>query len=122
YEEATSRGKFLWGVLPDALMIDGVDTRTADAVGQFRRLIDQFRDLPPKTTVAQVVVMVLEKTAYRDSLVKQYPDPTERESRLASLEEIINAAADYDKSRRRSSPPSLGGFLDDMLLSERDDS
>ncbi len=120
YEEATSRGKFLWDVLPDALVIDGVDANTAEAVGQFRRLIEQFRNLPPKTTVAQIVAMVLEKTAYRDSLVKQYPDPAERESRLASLEEIINAAANYDKNRRTKSP-SLSGFLDDMLLNERDD-
>jgi ATP-dependent DNA helicase UvrD/PcrA len=122
YEEATSRGKFLWEILSDALVVDGVDTRTADAVAQFRRLIDQFRSLPPKTAVAQIVAQVIDKTAYRDALVKQYPDPTERETRLASLEEIVNAAANYDKNRRASSPPSLGGFLDDMLLSERDDS
>jgi len=122
YEEATSRGKFLWDVLPDALVIDGVDAKTAHAVAHFRGLIDAFRNLPPKTTVAQTVAHVLDKTAYRDVLVKQYPDPMERESRLASLEEIINAAANYDKARRASSPRSLSGFLDDMLLSERDDS
>ena len=28
-DEATSRGKFLWDVLPDALVIDGVDAKTA---------------------------------------------------------------------------------------------
>ncbi len=122
YEEATSRGKFLWDVLPDALVIDGVDAKTAHAVAGFRRMIEEFGNLPPKTTVAQIVHAVLEKTAYRDALVKQYPDPAERETRLASLEEILNAAANYDKNRRRASPPSLSGFLDDMLLSERDDS
>jgi DNA helicase-2/ATP-dependent DNA helicase PcrA len=40
---------------------------------------------------------------------------------LASLEEIINAAASYDKSRSRKKA-SLSDFLDDMLLSDRDDS
>jgi DNA helicase-2/ATP-dependent DNA helicase PcrA len=64
---------------------------------------------------------VIDKTKYRDSLVKLYPDPTERESRLASLEEIVNAAASYEKNRRAHSPAELSGFLDDMLLSERDD-
>jgi DNA helicase-2/ATP-dependent DNA helicase PcrA len=120
FEEATARGKFLWDVLPDALVIDGVDARTAHAVAQFRRLIEEFRNQPPKTTVAQIVAMVLANTAYRDSLVKLYPDSAERETRLASLEEIINAAANYDKNRRTKSP-SLSGFLDDMLLNERDD-
>ena len=120
YEEATSRGKFLWDVLPDALVIDGVDAKTSHAVAEFRRLVDELRNQPPKTTVAQIVALVLAKTAYRDSLVKLYPDPAERETRLASLEEIINAAANYDKSRR-SKAGGLSGFLDDMMLNERDD-
>jgi DNA helicase II / ATP-dependent DNA helicase PcrA len=122
-EEATSRGKFLWGVLPDALAVGGVDAKTAAAVAQFYRLIEELRSQPvKKVSVAKIVEQVLAKTEYRDSLIKQYPDPNERESRLASLEEIVNAAANYDKNRRTSSPPSLSGFLDDMLLNERDDS
>jgi DNA helicase II / ATP-dependent DNA helicase PcrA len=121
-EEATTRGKFLWDVLPDALVIDGIDAKTAAAVGEFRRLMESLREQPDKKiSVAQITQRVLEKTGYRDSLIKLYPDPAERESRMASLEEIINAAANYDKSRRRNSPPSLSGFLDDMLLNERED-
>jgi len=121
-EEATSRGKFLWDVLPDALVVDGVDTKTAAAVAQFRRLIEELSTLPEKFSVAQLVAKVIEKTSYRDALVKLYSDPTERETRLASLEEIINAAASYDNNRRAKSRKSLSDFLDDMLLNERDDS
>ena len=122
-EEATARGKFLWDVLPDALVVDGVDSKTAAAVAEFVRLIEDLRNPPEKkVTVAGTVQRVLAKTEYRDSLVKLYPDPAERETRLASLEEILNAAASYDKSRRSSTARSLHGFLDDMLLNERDDS
>jgi ATP-dependent DNA helicase UvrD/PcrA len=149
-EEATARGKFLWDVLPDALAIDGVDAKTAAAVSQFRRLIEQLRtpsEIGMGISIAQLTNQVLDKTGYRDALVKQYPEPAERETRLASLEEIINAAANYDKSRRnaRGSNASsarsgstarkgiaaekapdpfrqLSDFLDDMLLNERDDS
>jgi DNA helicase-2/ATP-dependent DNA helicase PcrA len=120
-EEATSRGQFLWDVLPDALVLDGVDARTAAAVAQFRRLMEAFRNRDAKMSLAQLVAQVIDKTNYRDAIVKLYPDPTERESRLASLEEIVNAAASYEKNCRKS-PPDLAGFLDDMLLSERDDS
>ncbi len=120
YEEATARGKFLWDVLPDALVIDGVDAKTAQAVGEFRRLIEEFRNESTTTTVAKIIGLVLEKTAYRDSLTKLYPDPAERETRMASLEEIINAAASYDKKRRAKSE-SLSGFLDDIMLNERED-
>ena len=106
------------------MLIDGVDAKTAAAVAQFRQpdRRDSRNQPDKKMSVAQIVNQVLAKTDYRDALVKLYPDPTERESRLASLEEIVNAAANYDKNRRASSPPSLSGFLDDMLLNERDDS
>jgi DNA helicase-2/ATP-dependent DNA helicase PcrA len=121
-EKATAHGKFLWDVLPNALAVDGVDAKTAQAVAQFRRLIEEFRGRDSKTSIAQLVSQVLEKTKYRDALLKLYPEPTEREARLASLEEIVNAAANYEKSNRSKSQDALSGFLDDMLLSERDDS
>jgi DNA helicase-2/ATP-dependent DNA helicase PcrA len=121
-EEATVQGKFLWDVLPDALAVDGVDAKAAQAIAQFRRLIENFRDRDHKTSIAQLVAQVLEKTKYRDAMLKLYPEPAECEARLASLEEIVNAAASYEKNARSKSQTTLSGFLDDMLLSERDDS
>jgi DNA helicase-2/ATP-dependent DNA helicase PcrA len=141
FDEAAARGKFLWEVLPEALVVDGVDAKTAAALAQFRRLIEELRAMAVNASVAQLVAAVLDKTAYRDSLAKLYPDPADREARLASLEEITNAAATYDKmgsgtfsarkaraprtgNRREKSPDPLAhlsGFLDDMLLNERDD-
>jgi len=121
-DEAASHGKVLWEVLPDALVVDGVDAKTADAVARFRHLIDEFRAQLGKISLVQLIEQMLQKTNYRDALVKLYPDPTERETRLASLEGIVNAAASYEKNRRASAPPTLAGFLDDMLLGDRDDS
>jgi DNA helicase II / ATP-dependent DNA helicase PcrA len=121
-EEATAHGKFLWDVLPDVLAVDGIDAKTAQAVAQFRRLIEDFRGRDHTTSIAQLVSQVLDNTKYRDALLKLYPEPTEREARLASLEEIVNAAASYGKANRSTSHDALSGFLDDMLLSERDDS
>ena len=66
----------------------------------FAGSIDEFRNRDAKTGLAQLVSQVIDKTNYRDALVKLYPDATERESRLASLEEIVNAAASYEKNRR----------------------
>jgi DNA helicase-2/ATP-dependent DNA helicase PcrA len=121
-EGAISAGKPLWDALPEALVIEGIDAKTAAAATQFRRLIDELRALADKLSIEQLLAAVLQKTGYRDAMAKLYADPMERESRLASLEEIINAAASYDKSRSRARKRSLTDFLDDMLLSERDDS
>jgi DNA helicase-2/ATP-dependent DNA helicase PcrA len=118
---AASQGKLLWDVLPDALSIDGIDAKTADAIARFRNLIDEFRAQAGKVGIVGLIAQILQKTAYRDVLVKLYPDPAERESRLASLEEIINAAASYEKNHRAATQPTLAGFLDDILLADRDD-
>jgi DNA helicase-2/ATP-dependent DNA helicase PcrA len=120
-DEATSHGKMLWDVLPNALAVDGVDAKTADAVKRFARMIDDFRGQFESLGVSQLIPHVLEKTAYHDSLAKLYPDPNERDSRLAALEEIVNAAAGYEKQRSKKSPASLSGFLDDLMMSEWDD-
>ena len=119
-DEATAQGKFLWDVLADAIVVDSIDAKTSDAVGRFVRLIETLRAAEKKLGIAALVAQVINDTAYRDSLQKLYPDPAECETRLASLEEIINAAASYEANRRKSS--SLAGFLDDVLLNERDDS
>ncbi|MCH7753174.1 MAG: ATP-binding domain-containing protein, partial [Planctomycetes bacterium] len=60
-----------------------------------------------------------DKTGYHRELERTYPDPNDREARTASLEEIINTAANY---QQHSSEPTLRGFLDDLALGTRDSS
>jgi len=159
-EEAASRGKFLWEVLGDAVVIDGIDAKTAAAVGAFRRIVEEFREGAARRPLAQLVAQVVERIGYRDLLAKVYPDPMEREARLASLEEIVNAAASYDERIVAGRPGGIGwnhlgrrgqrsatrrpvvgreqasaqgsegdaqlgdlrGFLDELLVGERDES
>jgi DNA helicase-2/ATP-dependent DNA helicase PcrA len=120
-DEATRQGKFLWDVLADAIVVDGIDAKTSDSVQRFVQLIEKFRAELSKHSIAQLVAHVINETAYRDMLAKLYPDPQERESRYNSLEEIINAAASYE-SRRSKKSVCLSGFLDDVMLNEQDDS
>ena len=55
---------------------------------------------------------------YQDDLTRQYPDANEQQSRWASVQELINALAAYEK---RAKKPTLRAFLDDVALGERDD-
>jgi DNA helicase-2/ATP-dependent DNA helicase PcrA len=117
-DEATREGKFLWDVLPNALAIDGVDTRTSDAVGRFLRLVEGLKNAAAALSIPELIAKVINETEYRDALLKLYPDASEYESRLNALEEIINAAASYEAGRPKSA--SLAGFLDDVLLDRED--
>jgi DNA helicase-2/ATP-dependent DNA helicase PcrA len=117
-DEATREGKFLWDVLPNALAIDRVDTRTSDAVGRFLRLVEGLKSAASALSIPELIAKVIDETEYRDALLKLYPDASEYESRLNALEEIINAAASYEAGRPKSA--SLAGFLDDVLLDRED--
>jgi DNA helicase-2/ATP-dependent DNA helicase PcrA len=127
-DEAVARGKSLWNVLPDALVVDGVDARSAGAVAGFVRLIEGLQQAAARGPVDKLVGRVIDETRYRDAIVRLYPEPNARESRLSSLEEIVNAAASYEQSSRRgrsrsgSQRSSLTGFLDDVMVAERDQS
>jgi ATP-dependent DNA helicase UvrD/PcrA len=86
------------------------------------RLIGQLRAEQEKLGIAELIARVIRDISYHDSLAKLYPEPSERESRLAALEEIVNAAGSYEVNRRGAKGATLGGFLDDVLLGEREDS
>src|SRR5690606_28744460 len=70
-------------------------------------------------SIAELVKEVIAASAYRRELERQYPDPNDRETRAASLEEIVNAAADYEA---RAKTPTLQEFLDDIALGGRESS
>ncbi|HMP05761.1 MAG TPA: 3'-5' exonuclease, partial [Lacipirellulaceae bacterium] len=65
-----------------------------------------------------LLAAVIDRTGYRRDMDRLYPDPTEREARVASLEELLNAAANY---AAQDATPTLRGFLDEVALGHRDD-
>ena len=59
----------------------------------------------------------LETIAYRDEVTRLYPDPMTREARWAGVLEVLNFAENHV---RRSSEPSLHGFLEELALTSGD--
>jgi DNA helicase-2/ATP-dependent DNA helicase PcrA len=109
---ATSKGSTVWEVIPHASAA-GLNTGALEAVQKFRQLIATLQQAKEKLSIAELVSEVIAQSGYRRELERQYPDPNDRETRAASLEEIVNAAAEYDS---RSKHPTLQEFLDDIAL------
>jgi DNA helicase-2/ATP-dependent DNA helicase PcrA len=109
---ATSKGVTVWEVLPE---IDTVrlNVGATEAVKKFKKLIESLQQAKEKLSIAELVNEVIAQSAYRHELERQYPDPNERDTRTASLEEIVNAAAEYES---RCKEPTLQEFLDDIAL------
>ena len=59
----------------------------------------------------------METIAYRDEVTRLYTDPMTREARWAGVLEVLNFAENHV---RRSSEPSLHGFLEDIALTSGD--
>jgi ATP-dependent DNA helicase UvrD/PcrA len=60
----------------------------------------------------------LEAIAYREEVLRLYPDPVAREARWAGVLEVLNFAENHV---RRSADPSLHAFLEELALTSGDD-
>jgi DNA helicase-2/ATP-dependent DNA helicase PcrA len=114
--QAVARGVPVWRVLEESAR-GGLN----EPVARFVRLINDLKELAGRVALDKLVGAVIERVEYRRELERLYPDPMEREARLASIEELLNAAAAYAKSNR-SGEGCLRGFLNDVALGGRDDS
>jgi DNA helicase-2/ATP-dependent DNA helicase PcrA len=112
---AVSRGAPLWDELRAA---QSLAPAAAAGVGKLVRLIGELCELDQRVGVGKLVEAMVDRTEYRRELERLYPEPLERETRTASVEELINAAASYAAN---AAEPSLRGFLDSVVLDGRDD-
>jgi DNA helicase-2/ATP-dependent DNA helicase PcrA len=114
-EEAIKRGKPIWELLPHAGELAGLPGIAVAAVERFRALIERFRRLvkEPSPKLVEAVKTLIRDVAYRNELVRMYPDTGDLEARWASVEEVINAVAGY---AQRARTPTMAGFLQEVAL------
>ncbi len=118
-EEAIRRGKPIWNLLPHAGELAGLPATAVRAVERFRTLIERFRGLvkEPSSRLPEVVKTLIRDVAYKDELIRMYPDAGDQEARWASVEEIVNAVAGY---AQRAATPTMAGFLQDVALTDNE--
>jgi DNA helicase-2/ATP-dependent DNA helicase PcrA len=93
-----------------------------EAVDRFRAMIERFRQLSKKQSPLEVVKSLIREIAYKDELTRQYPSAADQQSRWASVEEVVNAAAGYtQRETDRGAKPTIGGFLQEVALTGNDD-
>nr|MBA2784205.1 UvrD-helicase domain-containing protein [Rubrobacteraceae bacterium] len=115
-EYARRNGVSLYGALAeaDAVGLTGAAKKACRGVRDlFEGLRVAAREVPP----AELIGAVLDESGYRQELEAE--DTVEAESRLENLEELINAAREYE---RVEPEPTLGGFLQEQALYSDQDS
>ena len=60
---------------------------------------------------------LLDQTAYADEIARNYEKTEEREARLSSIEELVNAVSAYQDG---NASPDITGFLSEIALAGRE--
>jgi DNA helicase-2/ATP-dependent DNA helicase PcrA len=116
-EMAVAAGKPVWEILPQASTTPQL-AKAAKAIGQFQSLVSSYQQRADKTPLVELVRDLLAKIDYQAEIVRLYKEPEEQTVRWNSVEEVVNALANYES---RAEEPSLAGFLEDVTLGGRED-
>jgi DNA helicase-2/ATP-dependent DNA helicase PcrA len=115
---AVHAGASLWDVLPQAESDGEVPFKAAESIHEFRGLIDHWREKFQQSPLAEQFRGLIERMDYRSEIARNYPDPLDRTNRWNTVEELVNALAQYEE---RAKKPSLAGFLEDIALVGREE-
>jgi DNA helicase II / ATP-dependent DNA helicase PcrA len=113
---ARRNGASLYGALAEADAV-GLTGAAKKACRGVRDLIEGLRVAAKEVPPAELIGAVLDESGYRKELEAE--DTVEAESRLENLEELINAAREYE---RVEPEPTLEGFLQEQALYSDQDS
>ncbi len=114
---ATSKGGHVWDLITNNSAQGIVSPAATKSLNKFAHLMMQLRQRAEKLALGDLASQVIESVGYRRELERMYPDANDLAARTASLEEIVNAASNYEQ---HSQEPSLRGFLDDIALGGQD--
>jgi DNA helicase-2/ATP-dependent DNA helicase PcrA len=109
---AVGAGISLWEAMARAKEISGISSRAANAMGSFVRMIESFRKGRDGALGSMKALMedVIKRSGIEQMLRKV--DPNEEEQ-LANVEELVSAAAEYDKENPEG---SLDEYLSQISL------
>ncbi|NOZ21270.1 MAG: UvrD-helicase domain-containing protein [Planctomycetes bacterium] len=104
---ATSCGVGLYDAITQKVgPSSGVRGKAGEGVRSLKGIFEKLKNLPPRP-VADIVKEAVLVTGYREHLGE------EEEDRIENVEELVNAAAEYD---RRNPQGDLEGFLEEVAL------
>ena len=113
---AVSNKLKLWDVMCGKVSQPKINAGTRKGVQQLTRLINDFED-KKHLPLADRARELIQSVNYRSELDRLYPDPNERESRWNSVEQVVNALAEYEAANKDG---SLNDFLDKILLGDQE--
>ena len=117
-EASTAAGQLVAAYLPQAPELATLPAPAKIGVSALLALLEKYRAQLESRSPVDVAVDLLHELRYQDEINRNYPDPQDQTTRWNSVEEVINSLASFLKKKPEG---EMGEFLDDLLLSGRDD-
>ena len=116
-QAAVSRGQPIWEAMVSPAGVQ-LPSNGVEGVRKLIALVERYREQVPKVkSLAELLRKLVVEIGYEQELKRIYTDPNEQQSRWAAVEEVVNALAAYEQGNKQ---PTLGGFLDEVTLGERE--
>jgi len=116
---AVATGVPVWDCLIKEDFDPEISSSARSKLGEFRGLCIRYQSLAESVPGPQVVRQLLEEIGYAREIERLYPDPSERESRLATVEQICRSLEWYFQNEPGA---TLAGFLHVMTLESFEES
>ena len=106
----------LWEVINDKESLNATIGRSSKGINQFTSLMNELSFYIENSGPAQLLQLILEKSGYLNELIMSGTD--ESEERRNNLQELINAATQYEEETENGNPE---GFLSTAALTTDND-
>lgn len=114
---AVAKGKTAWEMCQEASIVNKLPSAAQKGIHQLQELMDNLQRMLQTHTLTDVVRALLDQTRYLDEIARLYPQPEEQEARTATVEEVVNAIAEYEAEE---DDPSINGFLANVALAGKE--
>ncbi|MGB1925138.1 MAG: ATP-dependent helicase [Rubripirellula sp.] len=114
---AVERGVPVWEVMQDASAITDLPPAARKGISQLTEVAANVRQRAENESLTDAMRTLLDQTAYTDEIARNYEKTEEREARMDSIEEMVNAIGAYQDG---ASKPDITGFLSEIALAGRE--
>ncbi len=116
---AVSQAKTVWEIFHDKIFVGRLPEPAQRGIERLQLLAarSQHKLAQADVSLAGVLRELVYDLDYMAALERMYPQAEEAQARQASVEEVINALAEYEADAQS---PSLSGFLDDVALAGKE--
>lgn len=116
-DRAVERGVPVWEVMQDVSAVADLPSAARKGISHLGQVMENVQQRARNESLVDAMRTLLDQTAYADEIARNYEKTEEREARLSSIEELVNAVSAYQDG---NASPDITGFLSEIALAGRE--